>query len=160
MKLILIAINFTLLCLSLGSSAEAKWSFCAGQTEHEGVYCSNVRFSWISYFANQKCQNWANQEDLPLLATYTFNLKKSAFSKQREVCDSLPGKGKWQCFIIEDCGTTSSISPIDTRVFAPSGDTDLARDNCVKIAWESYKDALVNMNHGCKIAPDAVEIIF
>lgn len=160
MKAILVLTTLTMLALSVGSNAEAKWSFCAGQTQHEGVYCSNVRFTWTSYFAHQRCQNWASQEGIPLLSTYTLNLKKTAFAKQREICDSLPGQGKWQCFIIEDCGDTSSVSPIDTRIFAPSGDTELARDRCVQIGWQAYKDALVNVNHGCKIAPDAVEMMF
>lgn len=157
MKIIFIT---SALLFSLTSLAQAKWSFCAVETPHQGVYCNDVQFVWSSYLAHQKCKLWANQQNLPLLSTFTFGLKKTAIAKQREVCDSLPGKGKWQCFVIEDCGTTSSISPIDTRVFAPSGDTEEARDECVRVGWQSYRDALINTNHGCKIAPDAVEMMF
>jgi hypothetical protein len=157
MKILLIMSS---LIVSLTSAAEAKWSFCAVETPHEGIFCSNARFVWSSYLAHQQCKVWANQQNLPLLSTFTLGRKNTALAKQREVCDSLPGKGKWQCFVIEDCGTTSSISPIDTRIFAPSGDTEEARDECVRVGWKDYKDALINVNHGCKIAPDAVEMMF
>lgn len=146
--------------LLLPSMAFAKWSFCAGQTQFQGVHCSNVAFTFSAYWANKKCQNWASNENIPLINSYTFFNKDAALSKQREICDSIPDKGKWQCFVIEDCGDTSSISPIDTRVFAISGDTEFARDECVRVGWQAYRQALINANHGCKIAPDAVQLMF
>lgn len=148
------------LLLLVSSPIYAKWSFCSAQTQFQGVHCSDVNYTFAAFFAQRKCQLWAQNENLPLISTFTFYTKKAALNKQREICDSIPNKGKWQCYIIEDCGTTSSISPIDTRVFAPTGDTEFARDECVKIGIEFYKQALINVNHGCKIAPDAVQLMF
>jgi hypothetical protein len=155
-NLFLIAI----MAMALPAMAEAKWSFCAVETPHEGVHCSNAKFTYSSYIAHQKCQLWANGQNLPLLSTFTVNTKKAAIDKQEEVCDSLPGKGKWQCFKIEDCGMSSSISPIDKRVFAPTGATEQARDECVRRGWKIFSQSLIDLPHGCKLAPDAVQMMY
>lgn len=149
-----------IIILVISGKSYAKWAFCAAQTQFQGVRCSDVKFTYASFLAYRRCQLWANNENLPLINSFTYFSKMIALDKQREVCDSIPGKGKWQCFVIEDCGTTSSISPIDTRIFAPSGQTETARDECVNVGWQQYKQALINVNHGCKIAPDAVELMF
>lgn len=151
---------FLISIMSISIPTYAKWAFCAGQTQYQGVHCSNISFSFATFLAHQKCQIWAQNENLPLIKTFSFNYQKAALNKQREICDSIPNKGKWQCYVIEDCGTTSSISPIDVRIFAPSGQSEVARDECVKVGWNEYKQALINVNHGCKIAPDAVELMF
>ena len=154
----------TLLFATTGMSAPAapnllfSFMFCAAQTPHTGLHCSDIKFVYRGAYG--LCSSWANQNNLPLQGVYYNRNIKKLSDKQEDICASLEGnKGKWQCLIIEDCGMTSSIGPIDKIVFSLTGDVEAARDKCVDKGWLSYKNALKAINHGCKIAPDAVEMM-
>jgi hypothetical protein len=132
--------------------------FCAAQTQHTGLICSDIRFSYRG--EESFCQTWANQMNLPLAGVFYDRNRGALLDKQADICASLDGnRGKWSCLIIEDCGATSSIAPIGKTIFSLSGDVVKARDKCVDYGWLSYKNALKNINHGCKIAPDAIELM-
>lgn len=137
----------------------AKYRFCAGESQHEGVMCSPIKYS-IPYVSNKACKAWALANGVQYLGSFADSNRARLEAKQRDICDFLPGLQKWSCFVIEDCGMSSSISPIGVQIFAPSGAVEQARDNCVNVGWSEYKQRLIDVNHGCKIAPDAAELAF
>lgn len=137
----------------------AKYRFCAGESQHEGVMCSLIKYS-IPYVSAKFCKAWAMQNNVNYLGSFSDSNRARLEEKQRDICDYLPGLRKWSCFVIEDCGMSSSLSPIGVQVFAPSGDVEQARDACVNVGWNIYKQKLIDVSHGCKIAPDAAELAF
>ena len=139
---------------------QSQFMFCAVETQHEGVLCSEIKRIRFGFMAHGICQQFASNNDANYLMNFQNRSRKYLAAKQLDVCDKLPGKAKWSCFVIEDCGMSSSISPIGVDAFAPSGNAEQARDNCVVNGWAEYRQALINVNHGCKIAPDAAELAF
>lgn len=138
-----------------------KFMFCAGETQHEGVLCSDIMNYTFPVLSTRRCRIWVSDNNLTNMKIYKASSKNLLEAKQLEVCDRLLNKSKWTCFIIEDCGMTSSISPLGgVQAFAPSGDVEQARDNCVINGWPEFQQALIGVNHGCKIAPDAAELMF
>ncbi len=145
----------------VNSPSAIKYMFCAAETQHEGIICSEIRKIRFGIFNLIKCQRFAADNNAQHLMAFQNSKKKILKEKQLEVCDMLPGKSKWACFKIEDCGMSSSISPLGgIEAFAPFGNVEQARDNCVMNGWVQYRQALIDVNHGCKIAPDAVEMMF
>jgi hypothetical protein len=97
---------------------------------------------------------------MPLAGVFSNVSAEALYKEQKEVCDSLPGKAKWHCYMIVDCGNSSSEQFVDMSVFAPLNDLAGAKAKCVDDAWPVYKDALKNLGVHCKMAPDAAALQF
>ncbi len=133
--------------------------FCALETPHEGIKCSEIKKSLVG-MAGRLCASWASEEGLPLAGTFSNTSAQELYVKQKEVCDFLPGKGKWACFLEQRCETTSSLSPVGMHVFSPAGDKAAARALCVQDAWSAYQTALMSLPSDCLMGPDAAMLQF
>jgi len=157
----LILLALAALALPLIADAQnipMKNYFCALDAGHQGVLCSEIK-KGVAFLAPRVCAAWAQEQGMPLAGVFSNANADELYKEQKEVCDSLPGKAKWHCYMIVDCGNSSSEEFVG-EVFAPLQDLAGAKAKCVDDAWPVYKNALKNLGVNCKMAPDAVALQF
>ena len=161
MKNVMILVVWFLVSLT-GAEAQTRAMrsyFCAVETPHEGIKCSEIKKSLLGV-SRRLCVSWAAGEGLPLVGTFTNTSAGALYNQQKEVCDFLPGKGKWSCFLEQRCEASSSLSPVGMYVFSPAGDKAAARALCVQDAWAAYQAALMSLPSDCLMGPDAAMLQF